>query len=1245
MSIPSNLYAEKIFSEHPTSIWALDDNIDYISLISENDRNIYSWSIDGGSAYSDDDITDEPFPSSSVTKIVGNLFTEESGQIVCISDEVFNLEDLNDYMQNFCIGSYFYSNSSYISGIEIGYRYYDETIGDTVEKIKNFGTSVYGKWVFVSETFPILSEVGSIQIVIKINYISGGTQDDYIFYVNGVTAGQWSEEFNSTSLGLEKILFPEIINVDCDYAVEAKSYGLENIPGYYLIQNNSLVAKNSGIPMVYGSTGTTSISPNNNKPSLIFPGYGFLNNSGKFKEYTVEMWLKINSDSYTKKRIFGPIASDDGLYVEGPFILLKIGNSFESHYVGEWARPMLVHIRYSNNIASLMINGDEVISLNLLTTSLSFPEPYYQNKQQDWLGFYSYEDVFPIEVDCISIYSYPIPSIVAKRRFVYGQGVEIPENINASYSGTSTFIDYSFANYTNNYMYPDLGSWSQASIDNLDVRENCLTSKNYELPEVFFNNKSLEDFYTDSVNLQITNHQYFKLKPNQNWQNTQGYLLFNDVGLVTSSDAFYGIFSVSSFNNDTILLRIDNDSTKEYFSIELIDGKITYLLKYETMENGSLTEQIDTLYQSVPVFIDEKFVVGIYKTIFIDYFGKRIASFFGNLSSAKLYVGGCKELQKTFDGNVYKIGFCSSKNLIPITYLFNPISGIPINFEDVFNNYTEEIDHDAGDEYFEDELDLSGNVQLPSSFWDFLLDGGTPSSFPGDSLISHTASYTLVSVKNFNNFYLTVDIEGTWEDHVPLSYFAQYVTDSRNDSYYDLDLIQFNINYPSPLSFTEDRVNSSWTYNELQLKYSSPELRTYQSLDNNLFTEYLNYDDLKNNSEVNYRYDTDNALVKSYITFQYLESGANAPDSFFINTEMAPKNGVIEPGTSWMQTKYEVVNDMIIYPPKNIDFNKLAIVVQLKFKVNDIIKNKIKIKKLQLASQAFNDIIPNAIGTKFGTSIYPYIKNGLYYNYKDRNPYTIYKDSSPYLYLTRHSGIKVRGQFDPLINRGVLIPINPESSSNYKVMAMQMAIRFDEDIFPYAPTQIFEVESKDSIIKFFMVASNANGKRAKIYAVNTKTGQIEQGIGFYLNGNIVKDPVINIKEWSMIGISFSSLLDFNNYTGSIKINGPLLVNLVSTYKSTNLQEVQNITERPWFRVKSDGGIEFDWQYWDSAYVWQGVLVLSNTSYYGVKPSDIYKSYVGTNKFIIDDTRQFRLNNYEYRIYADALWQSTVQNAI
>ncbi len=1247
MSNPSNLYAEKVFSEHPTVLWALDDKADYVSLITENQRVLSDstkWDITGGTVSSYPQSIDEPFIDSSVSKIIGDLTSEDFGEVVCISKDILNFSELNSYMSTFAVGAYLYSISSYISNIEIGYEYYDSMTGQKIQKLKNYNTSIYQNWFFVAETFEIPPENTTFSIVIKIRYVGGATStEDYQFLINGVTVGQWSEDFHSTSLGISKEQLPSSISLTSSDVIEAKSYGLIQKPGYYFIKDNALLAKNSGIPLVYGSKGTTIISPNAGAPSLIIPGHGFLNEEGKFKEYTLEMWMRINSDTKDKKRICGPIASTDGIYVEGPFITLKIGDNYSSHYIGEWTRPMLVHIRITDNSANLLINGEQVISLNYITNNLSFPNKYDQNEDdQDWIGFYAYEDVSPIEIDCVAIYPYQVPSLVAKRRFVYGQGVELPENINASYSGTSMFIDYSFADYTKNYSYPDLVRWSDASIDNLETSATSLFAPTYSLPELFFTNKTSTQFYQDCRLLPNEDNLYIRMRPNAGWNSTNGYLVFDKLNITNNPvKCFYGVFKIlSAPTSNQILFKVEDVSTNNSFSIELKPNLIIdYKLKFG--------DDQEIIYTSITAVVGEEFTVGIDIDTFSEYYGNNTRAFFGNRGSLKLYAGGNKELDKTFTGNIYKIGFATERNFLLINELFNDF-GVPTDFENVFDTFGPYIDYDAGQ--------YSGASQY---FWDYILQGGFPSTYSSVQLIDHVASYTLSPKVYFDKFVLDIDVDGYWEDKVALRHFAQYVTNSRGDSYYDLDFIQFNLNYPAPSKYIEKETVGSWKYEDLQSQYENPIQRTYESLDNHLYTGYVDYQDLKNKSSKAYSYDTSSSLVKSYITFEYLSSSSTNIDSYFTVTVNANKNGIIEPGTyvvgykedgspiydSFMNTKYEVVDGMLIYPPKGIDFNDLYIVIRLDFKVLGTRNNPIKIKSLQLASQAYNESSANPIGTRFGVPVYPYKKSGIYYDYKGLNPYTIYKGTSPYLYLTRSSGIQVKGSYDPLVNRGLAIPINSSESSDYKVMAMQAALRYDQDFFPYSPTQIFEIESKGRLLKFFMVASHPDGKRAKIYAVDANTGEIEDGIGFYWNGNIVKEPNITIREWGMLGISFSSLLDFSNYVGSIKINGPILVNLVSHYKSTNLQEVQNITERPWFKVKYNGPLPLDWEYWNPTYNWQGVLVLATTSYYGVDPSDIYNSYVGTNKFIVDDTRLLRLNSYGYLFDMEVAWQSSTQNAV
>jgi hypothetical protein len=229
----------------------------------------------------------------------------------------------------------------------------------------------------------------------------------------------------------------------------------------------------------------------------------------------------------------------------------------------------------------------------------------------------------------------------------------------------------------------------------------------------------------------------------------------------------------------------------------------------------------------------------------------------------------------------------------------------------------------------------------------------------------------------------------------------------------------------------------------------------------------------------------------------------------------------------------------------------------------------------------------------------------------------------------------------------LLIPINENQTANFdKIMAMQLAVRFDEDYFPYAPQQIFEIEAKNSYIRFYIVANDQTGQRGKIYGVNALTGRIENGIAFYLNGKIVKDPVLTIKQWAFLGISFSNLLDISGVFGSIKLNGPLLFNNISYYQSTNLQEVQKVSKRPWFQVKRSGPLTLDWEYWvPEFFLWNGVLVQSSISYYGVDPEDVYKSYVGTNKIITGTDKVFGIGQCEYNIYQNVLWQQSTSSAV
>ena len=1228
MSTPSNLYAEKIYAEHPQFMWALDDQADYVSLISEANREISLWSIDNGASIETEELLDAPFPNSIINKITPDAVLDETFSTTLVSPELVNVDDLNQVLKTFSIGSYFYTTSPYALSLEIGYRYYDDALESYVDVLRPYEVSLKDKWYFISETFSPDFDNSSIRLVVKINYLGQSTElTDYVFYVNGVTFGQWAEEFQSSSLGVSTVTLPTDIALTSSEVVPAAAYGLSDTYGYYFVNSKSLVAKNFGVPMVFGSTNITKIYENSNKPSLIIPSNGMLSDGGRYQDFTLEFWLRTNNSSSQARRIVGPIASTDGIYLDGPFLILKINNYYQSYYIGQWERPMLIDWKYSNNLSTILLNGEEVISLTIDSANLSLPDKFNALKDQDWIGFYAYSDVQPIELDCVAIYPYLVPSLVAKRRFVYGQGVQYPENLNASYGGSSVVFDYAFAEYTKNYNYPDLGSWSQASLDNVIVEDNYLTTPKFSIPQVFINDttKTEQMLFTDCAVIQNEDELFLNLRPSTSWNNVNSYLYFDKFNLNGQQiHAFYGIFKKPDVYSGTeVLMRLE-DQASNYFSIECVGNDVRYILKYG--EDDPVT-----IYESFSVSNESPFAVGLEIDVFRDTFGGNVTSFFTN-SNLSLYIGGTKNFDKTFTGNIYKIGLCSEKNVKDIANLFDEI-GVPKDYENIFNLYGPGVDYDGG--------------TADQTFWTYILNGGTYADFLTIQLQAHKPSCAIAPKDYFDNFYLDTDFKGSWKDYVPLSYFGQYITDEYGDSKFGLDFIQFNINYPAPTKFKETEVISEdgWLYSELAAEYSYPAQRTYESLDNFLYTGYVDYQDLAEKSIKTYSYDTSSSILKTYITFEYLETGANAVDGFFVNTQDVPKNGVITPGSEWVNTKYEVVDNIIIYPPKGVDFNKIAIVMHLEFDVEGVKYQPIKIKNLQLASQAFNYNTANNVGTRFGTNVYPYVNNGYYYNYKAKNPFTIYKGSSPYLYLTRHSGLEIRGDYDPQINRGVAIPVNANKSQNYEVMAMQSLVRFNGDFFPYAPTQIMQINAKAKTIKFYMVANHPTGKRAKIYAIDGNTGALYSGIVFYLNGKVVKEPVININEWSMLGIGFPSILNFKSYAGSIMINGPIIFNSLSYYQTTNLQAIQTVTQRPWARVKFAADGLFDWEYWNDYFLWQGVLVQSSVSYYGVNPSDLYKAYTGTNKIIIDDSRVFSINGYEYSIFKDLTWQSQISDPV
>lgn len=1180
MPSPSNLYAEKVYAEQPSGLWSLDETVDYVQLLTDADRNFDNWSVIQPQAPTDHDPyiygniseSDIPIFNAMTNRVITNISALPSSQpteeIALISPDI-DISSLNSDLENFALSMFLKSTTvEALDYIDFGYQYLPPT-GPAVTVTKTFRAFAKNRYMLLSGTFDIPEGINTIKMYLKIGILT--FDGDQTFEVTAISLGQNAEEYHAESLGSNLIDLPANIALSGTYkAIPAFTYGIENNPGYYLATSTEMYCQNAGVPLVYGSNNTTKLYVNSEGPSLIIPAMGFLHSDGKYRQETLEFWMRVTPNSYTEKRIVGPIASDDGIYINGPFIKLKIGETYGSHYVGEWGRPMLLSLRVGPRFASLLINGEEVISITIDASQIDYPEQLDENGNiQEWIGFYAFSDMSTIEIDCVAIYNYIVPLAVSKRRWVYGQGVDFPENINKAYAGSTAIFDYQFADYSNNYNYPDIASWNNGISQGLTVSSRSIAIPNYGTPALYTDNDI--QWNSDNNDLQGADDYFFVLSPTglESQSNRVEVGSLRDVA--SGTRAFYGVFeNTANIDAPETLFTLFNTQSGDYFKITLQESRIDYIASI------SGTEYI--VYSTKQFAKDEKYVVGLDIPNAIKSLGSKAASVLGNAQGLKMIIGNNNSHAQQYHGKIYKISLINSFNYYEVSSLFSA-NGIVIGQEDynpAFDIPGPEVDYDGG------SPDSSSTIFDAE---DILSD---TTSVALDAIFGHRGTYDIL-VQIEPTYRIVIAASGKWRDSIPLSYLAENTLTKKGDASYEIDFIQFNIGYP-------------------------------------------------------YILDTDNALVKTYVSFHDIRSDAMLSSLQYSSIESVPSNSVVEPGDEWINTRYEIVDNNIIYIPKSVNLTTLTMVVHVEISVSNVNEQPIKISKLQLASQTLSHSTSTAIGTKFGIPAYPYSKAGVYYDFKAKNPYAIYKGSTPYLYLTNKSGVTVKGDFQPGQDRGIAIPINQYRVQSYETIAMQLAVRHEKTTFDPSSVgvQVFAVESSNLTIRFYLQSINSSNTRARIYAINARTGEVLNGISYYQNGRIVKNPVINPQEWNMIGIGFSTFLDFNSYTGYFYVNGPLTVSNISHYESTAIQQAQTTAKRSWVNVLYSKGNLLEWDFWATGnFSWYEVLILSEVDYYGVDPRDIYDSYVGTNKIIVGDSVPLRLHQESYNFLTSVSTRSTI----
>lgn len=1195
----SNLYAEKIYAEHPLALWTLDDDISFLQLFSDSQQDLSDgalWSYTNLNEEIVQDYGTPPIPQSPQLRFsaaASGAYTSEIQSTFSVSSSSFFSAD----KETACFSAHIYQASIFISEFEIGVVYDATEYSSTY----SFGTDI--EWHKISHTFEIPNnKIITFFIRVVFSNDAYATMNDFEFQINGVSLGQWSEQYNSDSIGFNDIELPEeirhLVSSSSSYTCTvADSYGLDDsLNGYYLIKNKQIYAENSGLPLAFGSQNSTRIiEAGDNNPSVIVPGMGFLNDAGKYNSYTFEAWIRLDNLSANKIKIIGPIFSDDGIYVEEGYLSVQIGGScIKSYFVGKWYRPMLIHFKYNQSYISVYVNGEQVIFENINIENMTFPSYEENGEIQDWLGIYGNSLVSPFEIDCISILPYDLPLEMAKRRFVYGQGVGEIEFSNSIYKNETVLFDYPNSEYATNFIYPDMNRWRDALAINLDTSSSYITTIDYDLPVFQSKSSSLYSEWLEGNRLQNINSpdtfDYFVMKPSSASTILEPSLYYDNINIINENlNSVVGVFKTDLLTEtQQPLMVFNNKSTYESLRIVLdpdlliIDGgdSSTTLFDDENDYGFPDTEVFlatDDFGNSASVTNTDVFLL---KYIYTNYTGEETLIHEETISSSANFVAGIN-INSLKNSNFNNIGnFFSSLDNVSLTigkYENDNFNGkiYAIHFA---NNFTYE-------KYLSSLFEDGVALQTVS---------GSPTF---NTVIGHTSTYSLIPMYDDCGFTLDIGVFGYWEDMQPLSYFGKYVYDQNGDQYYDLDMIQINID--APRSFTPVE-----------------------------------------NSETS---------IKSFVTFKHFTEAVNKQYSSFINTEPLASNSVIEfNGNEYDDTKYEFNDRAVIITPDE-DFQNYYLGLHLEIKVRGIKTRSFLVRRLELASLAFNDNTPTKIGSRYSEHVSPFTRIGNTFDYKEINPITIYKDTSPFLYLTDDSGL-LCNIFDvgASATRGFYVTVNENQNDNYTFGALQTWIRYPLSSIGNENIPLMSVIKSSASVTFY-IEPEVGGQRGFINAYDSNTGLKKNDIVFFQDGKMVDNPVVYPQRWTSINASFLDPITFNNSSGRVEFYEGVLFNNIAKYIYSNnavntfkeifvkwYQIFYNEQNSPpvntWAEIETPTGQS-------GSRTWRQATASLQPNQYTINGQQIYNNQTGLSISVTDDTSRLSISSNGADIMTDVTWQT------
>ena len=533
------------------------------------------------------------------------------------------------------------------------------------------------------------------------------------------------------------------------------AYNVMDTPGFSYSTNTLKTV----YPIVHGSDKSVSISGTAN--ALCIPSQGMMSYNGRYKTLTLEFWTKIDKPYLGNKKIVGPFTETDdgnGLYVNQTSFILQFGNQKSVAPITDFNRPFLIQIVMSENNASLIVNGEKLISLDLSATDLDL----FSNSNLVIPGD-GYISFGPGIYDFIAIYPYKMTAEQALRHFVFGQGVRFDEHIVDRFRGKSLVVDYSKVGYSANYNYPTTSNWKNSVNDNLEVSQYTISNYQYDLPTFNSTEKTLGDLESTGV---------FNLKSYSGWSSVISNFELDSLDILSSPvKAFYMHgFYTSLPGSEQVVFKAVNKKNGNTLSISINGSTIYYKIKYNTGTESTFYSVSSAanlaLYSS-----KYNFIVGIDIDEFSDYclsnnLNSDVKNFFANPTDIALYFAGDNDLSsdKTMTATIYSVKLLTKENLEKRSSLVDATIGT-FYYPSAINTVP------AGTAAMENAATGSYDFNLYEDYTDYASTG----------------------------YHFTVSSSGFWKNDIPLNYFCRTVSDANGDPESTFDFIQFNIDFDSPI--------------------------------------------------------------------------------------------------------------------------------------------------------------------------------------------------------------------------------------------------------------------------------------------------------------------------------------------------------------------------------------------------------------------------------------------------------------